>query len=80
MFKGIKIREFCNTTEEFHALIIGIFYPACRLWGIASFIKLKINSPYVHDITLELHYFMAGVFISTVVMIASIVAVIIYLI
>ena len=60
------LHECLNTSDEFHAFVKGLCLPACRIWRLKSIV-------YAIE---EQHYFMAGVLLSTIGMVASIAAII----
>jgi len=55
MFKGIpKLKEFCNTSDEFHALVIGFFEPFCLWW------RIGIPRSAMKMVAKEFHYYRVG--------------------
>ena len=55
--------ECVNTDHEWHAFVAGFCYPACKIWGFPIITREELGQ--------EGHYFMAGVLLSTITMIAS---------
>ena len=55
------LHECMNTAPEWHAFLIGLATPACKLWRIGLTIDFKG----------EVHYFVVGVLLSTIAMVWS---------
>lgn len=55
MFKGIKLKTFLNTHQEWHAFVIGFFEVLCP-WPS----RYHLTMAPMDDLLKEFHYYMAG--------------------